>query len=298
MRLCRFLQHGLQRCCVQLQVVFPGATHRAHDVPTAVGGLGQGQGVLGQVSAVGQRLGQFVLHFSGDQFDGGQRRAHLMRGGGDDAAQMLQLLFAGQGHLRGEQRVGHRRQLARDAARIGGEKHHADQDRDPMRQLQDGRHHQVQRRVIQGRGQPAGKRDHHHRHHPDHDGLTIPQSGRGNGHRHQHQQREGVRHAPRQPDQRRDLHEVEDQLPGSAALRDPRGRGGHPQVQRRPCPHQQQRWKDREADANQPRGQDRRQLPGKRDPAQQNQGAAADRLGPGAVAGQAGRAKLRTQRHR
>ena len=72
------------------------------------------RGIFAQFRA----LFQLVDHFATDQLDRGQRRAQFMRRGGHHAAEVGQLLFAGQRHLGGQQRLGHRLDLGADPAGI------------------------------------------------------------------------------------------------------------------------------------------------------------------------------------
>ena len=109
-----------------------GALWRGHVPPFADHPLRE-QGVVGGVLALhGLALALQFGQLGADQLDRGKGRAQLMRGGGDDTAQMLQFLFPFKRHTGGKQRLGRGGQFGGDAAGKAGKEHRADDDRQPM----------------------------------------------------------------------------------------------------------------------------------------------------------------------
>ena len=80
----RLLNDRHQGGLPQMQVVFASAAHVAQDVAAAVGLFADQRGVFAQVGAVIELFDQLCA----GQFDGGQWRAQLMRGGGNNAPQI------------------------------------------------------------------------------------------------------------------------------------------------------------------------------------------------------------------
>ena len=136
MRLCRLSEDRGKGGLAQVKVVLSGPAHAAQDIATAVCLIADQGGVF-------QKLRVFLQlfhHLGADQFDGRKGRAQFMRGGGDDTPQIGQLLFARQGHLCRQQRIGHRADFRGDAARIDRQKDDADDDGQPIAEFKHGWH--------------------------------------------------------------------------------------------------------------------------------------------------------------
>ncbi|MND92455.1 hypothetical protein D3C80_846100 [compost metagenome] len=199
------------------------------DHPAALGLLQDQGGVLGGRTAGGG----VAQHLLGHDLDGGQRRAQLMSGGGGQAAQGRQPLFAlqhvlggGQGQL---QLVGVGRHLPGVAR---GEQHPCRQGQAQAQAIEQRQLQVLVQPPRQGQGPVEEEAHGDDGHDPQDHRLARGQGGGGDGHRRHQQQAEGVGQAPGQSQQGGQLQDVEAQLGrrprpvGQAAVDAPGARHG------------------------------------------------------------------------
>ncbi len=171
------------------------------------------------VVAGGAVLGDFALQFLGDEHDRRKRRAELMGGGGGEAVERGQPLFAREHEFRRRKRLSHLPRLLFDAPGIDRDEDDARHERGPKPQ------HIVERqdrRLSAGPGQrqmiPREDRRDHHCEGRQERGHAEPlrRGGHGNGHNEKESKR--VFEAARQVKKRRQLqHIVAQQYDGVAA---------------------------------------------------------------------------------
>ena len=185
----RFPHDRLDRCLAQHQVVLSGPAHGLQDHAAAVGLLSDQAGVLHQFRAILQ----FLHQFAADQLDRGKGRPQFMGGRSHDTAKVGQFLFAGQGKLRGHQRLAHGMHLGRDLTGIERQEDQTHHKRDPETELEDGGQHQKrafrshQRQIHHA--QHRGKRDGGH---AQQDRIAQMQDGCRDGDRGKDQHCKGV----------------------------------------------------------------------------------------------------------
>src|SRR5690606_4055100 len=165
-------------------------------------------------------FGHLGAHLLGGQRDGGERRAQLMGGGGGQAIERRKLLAPGQGQFRRRQGIGDLAGIVGHAIGIGGDEHHAANDRHPDADDIDAVEGDGRRRIPgQGQVHHRDQRGQHAGQERDQQRLALGQGGGGHRNRRQQQQRERVLQAPRQRQEARELAEIEGQLQGGDARR-------------------------------------------------------------------------------
>ena len=189
MRLCRLFNERGERSAAQVQIILAHATHGSQDVAAAIGLLHDEECILAQVRVVSEFLGQFGT----GEFDRGQRRAQLMRCGGNHAAQIGQFLFTRQGHLRRLQGVGHGAHFLHDPSRIDSEEKHRDDNRHPIAKAEYIRHRQNET-VLKPQWQIElhQERDDHDRHRAEKSGGAPRERGGRHRDRPHNQDRERI----------------------------------------------------------------------------------------------------------
>ena len=280
-----FFKYRHQGGLAQMQIVFARPPHVAQNIAAPVGLIADQRGILGQIGLVLQ----FIPQLAAGQFDRGKGRAQFMRGSGNYAAKIGQLLFARQRHLSGGQGVCHRMDLGRDAAGIGGREHNRDHQRDPDAEDKDARKlkhapilsDQRQVKQRQPRRQPNGCTT-------KHDGRPQAQRRGRDGHRPQQQQRKRIMQPARQEQQKGQLHQIEQHHQQVFILRQTLVFGKH-QNGDQIADHRhanreiaQPQFQLQAKDAL--RDGDRRQLPRNRHPPQHDHRAQADPVGTRALA--------------
>ena len=104
------------------------------------------------VLAVARIVAERLLHLLGDQRDGGERRAELVRGGGGEPVERRQMLLALQHQFGGGERVGEQPRLLGDAQGIDAGEGDRGEHRHPHAGDIDERHGELACPEYQGSG--------------------------------------------------------------------------------------------------------------------------------------------------
>ena len=162
----------------------------------------------------------------GHHGDGGERRAELVRGGGGEAVERVQLLLAGEHHLGGRERLGHLPRFLGQPPDVEREEHHAGQHggqhADVVEQSAD-RSRPAGTRAAAGRRTQASARG-CGRQHAERDRVARRQRrGRDRDRRHD-QEHEGVLDAAGKVEQSGELHDVVGEQGGGERRAEPGAR--------------------------------------------------------------------------
>ncbi len=222
-------------------------------------------------------LRQDVVELLGDEGDGGERRAELVRRRRREAVELGQVLLPGEDELRRGEGLGELARLLRHPPGIDAGEGRAEEDRRPdPGHVDEGQVEPLAGKPRQWPVHEDEKRRRADREEAEPEGSLRRERRRGDEHRRQHQHREGVLEAAGQVEQGRELEEIEGEeqgrgIVGQAMARRKADAQGEIDPGRERDDEEAEPERQRKAEAELDEG-DRRRLAGDGEPAQPDEG--------------------------